>query len=269
MSRSLYEVYRSPGQPEKHTMFVLGVEGDIVAQYSRGDASLVSSIASNDWLVNPFCNKVTIDCGTYWKNRIGFNFITFFADTNVYIDGKLREGHRAIPWLLLIGTIFVFVHLTGYSSKGDETKIENYRSEDYFGTTILPDIGNYIHNQLPRYATSVLLMIFTFTSTAGCFPLLMGAGEGESGTPVWLLRIGNGIPAHTPSVSNESSSGRSTNNENAIIEGMYFYHPDHLGSITMITDVNGNVLAGGVRFVGSATSFHKWKNRIKSGKARL
>ncbi len=28
---------------------------------------------------------------------------------------------------------------------------------------------------------------------------------------------------------------------------MYFYHPDHLGSLTMITDGNGNVLAGGER----------------------
>jgi RHS repeat-associated protein len=28
---------------------------------------------------------------------------------------------------------------------------------------------------------------------------------------------------------------------------MYFYHPDHLGSITMITDGRGNVLAGGER----------------------
>ncbi|WP_246836979.1 RHS repeat domain-containing protein [Leptospira meyeri] len=28
---------------------------------------------------------------------------------------------------------------------------------------------------------------------------------------------------------------------------MYFFHPDHLGSITMITDGNGNVLAGGER----------------------
>ncbi len=28
---------------------------------------------------------------------------------------------------------------------------------------------------------------------------------------------------------------------------MFFYHPDHLGSITMITDGNGNVLAGGER----------------------
>ncbi len=68
---------------------------------------------------------------------------------------------------------------------------------------------------------------------------------------MWLLGIGNGIPANTPSVSNESSSGGggggSASSGSTRITGMYFYHPDHLGSITMITDGNGNVLAGGER----------------------
>ncbi len=245
---SLYEVYRAPGKPEKHTMFVLGVEGDIVAQYSRGDASLVTSMASNDWLVNPFCKDVTIDCGTYWKNRIGFNFITFLAETNVYIDGKFKEGHRAIPWILILGTLFVIVHVTRNSTSNVKSEFGS-ETQNTFGISIIPQIENYFNSQFPRYATSILLVIFTFTSTAGCFPLLMGAGEGESGTPVWLLGIGNGIPANTPSVSNESSSGGggSAGSGNARIAGMFFYHPDHLGSITMITDGNGNVLAGGER----------------------
>jgi RHS repeat-associated protein len=248
---SLYEVYRAPGKPEKHTMFVLGVEGDIVAQYSRGDASLVTSMASNDWLVNPFCKDVTIDCGTYWKNRIGLNFITFLAETNVYIDGKFKEGHRAIPWILILGTLFVIVHITRNSTNDVKSEFGS-ETQNTFGISIIPNIGNYIHKQLPRYATSALLVVFTFTSTAGCFPLLMGAGEGESGTPVWLLGIGNGIPANTPSVSNESSSGGgggggSASSGSTRITGMFFYHPDHLGSITMITDGNGNVLAGGER----------------------
>ncbi len=246
---SLYEVYRAPGKPEKHTMFVLGVEGDIVAQYSRGDASLVTSVASSDWLVNPFCTDVTIDCGTYWKNRIGFNFITFLAETNVYIDGKFKEGHRAIPWIFILGTLFVVVHLTRNSTNNVKAELSGV-PENTFGISIIPQIENYFKSQFPRYATSILLVIFTFTSTAGCFPLLLGAGEGESGTPIWLLGIGNGVPANTPSVSNESSSGGgsgSSSSGNARIDGMYFYHPDHLGSITMITDGNGNVLAGGER----------------------
>ncbi len=70
-----------------------------------------------------------------------------------------------------------------------------------------------------------------------------------SNTVMITLGIGNGVPANTPSVSNESSSGGggSASSGSARIAGMFFYHPDHLGSITMITDGNGNVLAGGER----------------------
>ncbi|MCW7457597.1 RHS repeat-associated core domain-containing protein [Leptospira bandrabouensis] len=44
-----------------------------------------------------------------------------------------------------------------------------------------------------------------------------------------------------------SGGGESSSTGNARVAGMYFFHPDHLGSITMITDGNGNVLAGGER----------------------
>ncbi|WP_338127429.1 RHS repeat-associated core domain-containing protein [Leptospira bandrabouensis] len=43
------------------------------------------------------------------------------------------------------------------------------------------------------------------------------------------------------------SGGGGSSTGNARVSGMYFFHPDHLGSITMITDGNGNVLAGGER----------------------
>ncbi|MCG9875205.1 MAG: RHS repeat-associated core domain-containing protein [Leptospiraceae bacterium] len=78
-----------------------------------------------------------------------------------------------------------------------------------------------------------------------------GGAQGEEGTPPWLLLAA--VPANTPSVSDEptffgggSGSGATTTNSSRIT-GMYFYHPDHLGSITMITDGRGNVLAGGER----------------------
>jgi RHS repeat-associated protein len=85
----------------------------------------------------------------------------------------------------------------------------------------------------------------------GSSPLFFGGAQGEEGTPPWLLLAA--VPENTPSVSDEpnffgggAGSGASTTNS-ARITGMYFYHPDHLGSITMITDGRGNVLAGGER----------------------
>lgn len=44
-----------------------------------------------------------------------------------------------------------------------------------------------------------------------------------------------------------SGGGGGSSTGNARVLGMYFFHPDHLGSITMISDGNGNVLAGGER----------------------
>ncbi|TGM56890.1 RHS repeat-associated core domain-containing protein [Leptospira vanthielii] len=230
------------------TLYVIGAEGDMVAQYSRGDAILLNQMASNDWLVNPFCKDVNIDCDTYWKNRVGFFFIKTLEDTNVYVDGKLREGHRALPWVALLGFLFWVVYQT--KDQTEDANVEN-QTVDLFGISLLPSFTNRIQKQIPRYGTALLVVMFSFTTTAGCFPLLLGGGEAESGTPIWLLGLGNGIPADTQSVADEpgqgGSGGGGTSTGNARVEGMYFFHPDHLGSITMITDGHGNVLAGGER----------------------
>ncbi len=53
-----YEIHRAPGVEEKHTLYVQGIEGDMIAQYSRNDAILLNQVASNDWLVNPFMFEV-------------------------------------------------------------------------------------------------------------------------------------------------------------------------------------------------------------------
>ncbi|MCG6140635.1 RHS repeat-associated core domain-containing protein [Leptospira mtsangambouensis] len=243
---NFYEIHRSPGEQEKHTLYIIGVEGDLVAQYSRPDAILLNQMASSSWIVNPFCKDTTIDCDTYWKNRANFVLSSFLVDTNLYVDGKLREGHRAIPWIVLLGLLFWLVNHTKESfSETDSTKIDY----DVFGISILPNFTNYFHKQIPRYGTAFLVVVFSFTTTAGCFPIFGGA-EGETGTPIWLIGLGNGIPSDTPSVSDEPGqgvSGGGSYSGTARVSGMYFFHPDHLGSITMITDGNGNVLAGGER----------------------
>ncbi|XDD44718.1 RHS repeat-associated core domain-containing protein (plasmid) [Leptospira sp. WS60.C2] len=242
-----YEIHRSPGAQEKHTLYVVGAEGDMVAQYSRGDAILLNQMASNEWLVNPFCKEVNIDCNTYWKNRVGFALIGLLEDTNIYIDGKFREGHRALPWLALLGFLFWVVYKT--KEQNEESNSE-YQTTDMFGISILPNFINRIQKQIPRYGTALFLVLFSFTTTAGCFPLLLGSAEGETGTPIWVLGLAN-IPSDTQSVGDEppgnGGGGGGSSAGNARVSGMYFLHPDHLGSITMITDGNGNVLAGGER----------------------
>lgn len=244
---NFYEIHRSPGQQEKHTLYVIGVEGDMVAQYSRPDAILLNQMASNSLIVNPFCNGVNIDCDTYWKNRANLAMVSFLEDTNLYVDGKIKEGHRAIPWVVLLGLLFWVVYQT------KETSLETDSEErvfDFFGISLLPNLTYFSQKQIPRYGTAFLVVVFSFMTTAGCFPLLLGGGEAETGTPIWLIGLGNGIPSNTPSVADEpgqGGSGGGSSSGNARVSGMFFFHPDHLGSITMITDGNGNVLAGGER----------------------
>ncbi|TGM27918.1 RHS repeat-associated core domain-containing protein [Leptospira selangorensis] len=244
---NFYEIHRSPGQQEKHTMYVIGVDGDMVAQYSRPDAILVNQMASSDFINNPFCNNLNINCNTYWKNRLSIAFVSFLEETNIYIDGKLKNGHRSLPWLVLLGFLFLVVYKTRDVSIKFNSSDQNL---DIFSISILPILSNYHQRQIPRYGTAILIVILSFTSTAGCFPLMLGGAEGESGTPIWLIGLGHGIPADTPAVGNPLGSGSNSGSSpsgNARVSGMYFFQPDHLGSITMITDGNGNVLAGGER----------------------
>lgn len=244
---NFYEIHRSPGEQEKHTIYVIGMEGDMVAQYSRPDAILLNQMASNGWMVNPFCKDVNIDCDTYWKNRVGFAFVSFLEEMNLYVDGKIREGHKAIPWVVLLGLLFWVVYKTKEISPKNDS---DDRVFDFFGISILPNLTNYSQKQISRYGTALIVVVFSFTTTAGCFPLLLGGAEAESGTPIWLIGLGNGIPSDTPSVADvpeQGGSGGGSSTGNARVSGMYFFHPDHLGSITMITDGNGNVLAGGER----------------------
>ncbi|MCW7498431.1 hypothetical protein ND860_17980 [Leptospira levettii] len=244
-----YEIHRSPGKQEKHTLYVIGSEGDMVAQYGRSDAILLTQMASNSLLVNPFCKDLTIDCSSYWMNRTDFSVLSFLRTTNLYFDGKLRDGHKALPWLILLAFLFLVVHRTKKSSEYTDSSQDDL-TNNLFGISILPNLTYNFQKQIPRYGTALLLVLYSFTTTAGCFPLLLGGAEGESGTPIWLIGIGGGIPKDLPSVGDEpgqGSSGGSSPIGNTRVSGMYFFHPDHLGSISMITDGNGNVLVGGER----------------------
>lgn len=244
---NFYEIHRSSGEQEKHTLYVIGAEGDLIAQYSRPDAILVNQSASNTLLINPICSNIHINCDTYWKNRIVFAFTSFLKESNLYEDGKLKEGHRSIPWFLLLGFLFWIVYKSRHSSE-DINSTE--QMIDIFGISILPKLSNCFQKQIPRFGTAILIVVFSFTSTVGCFPLMLGGAESESGTPIWLIGFGNGIPIDTPSIGDESGQGGSVGSSpsgNARVSGMYFFHPDHLGSISMITDGQGNVLSGGER----------------------
>ncbi|MCZ8238961.1 MAG: RHS repeat-associated core domain-containing protein, partial [Leptospiraceae bacterium] len=240
---NLYEIHRSPGEPEKHTMYIPGIEGDKVAQYTRSDALLVQANVNENryasiFTDNPDQNSIfdqrrnfleakTLLTSLYQEIETDIALVLFnIPKHQLYTDNyKMLPSMRVLIWLLAFG-ILIYYALT-INNQDEQT------------------------SRRLRLATSFALFPFFFATSAGCSPLFFGGAQGEEGTPPWLLIAA--VPANTPSVSDEptffgggSGSGATTTNSSRIT-GMYFYHPDHLGSITMITDGRGNVLAGGER----------------------
>jgi len=220
-------------------MYIPGIEGDKVAQYTRSDALLVqANVNENKYATifsdNPNQNSIFDQRRNFLEAK--HTLVSLFREIetdialvlfNIPKPKLLTDNYQMLPsmrvliWLLAFG-ILIYYALTLNSQEAQSTR-------------------------RLRLATSFALFPFFFASSAGCSPLFFGGAQGEEGTPPWLLLAA--VPANTPSPTffgGGSGSGASTTNS-ARITGMYFYHPDHLGSITMITDGRGNVLAGGER----------------------
>jgi RHS repeat-associated protein len=240
---NLYEIHRSPGEPEKHTMYIHGIEGDMVAQYTRSDALLVQANINENKSAGIFTD--TPDQNSIFDQRKNYleaknTLISLFREIETDIalvwwdvpkPRLLTDNYQMLPsmrvliWLVAFGVLI------------------------YYALTLNPQEA-YATRRL-RLATTFALFPFFFATSAGCSPLFFGGAQGEEGTPPWLLLAM--VPANTPSVSDEPTffGGGSGSGASSVISsritGMYFLHPDHLGSITMITDGRGNAIAGGER----------------------
>ncbi|EMN91998.1 hypothetical protein BUQ74_16770 [Leptospira weilii serovar Heyan] len=240
-----YEIVRNPGQPEQHTLYVRGLQGDLVAQWTRGDATLQLAEASNTIessensfglfvgrivgpLTNPFCKDIVDDCGTYYKNRVQSEFISIFGYSKYFQKGAPTGSYNAFYFLLLLGVC--------------------YLSYPYFLR------GNELLQRLSWKAVgtpALILSLFVVTSLPGC-GILPGT-VGKEGDPPWILAMGANL---NPSVTSIQNPGVGISDGGSVggmpVTGMYFYHPDHLGSVQMITDGAGNPASGpepGVSYV--------------------
>ncbi len=103
--------------------------------------------------------------------------------------------------------------------------------------TLIKTQPNQVHAKWVSAAVPVLLLSFsTFSSCSGLIP------GGESGDPPWLL-FPSGVSDSTSSLNSTTTTGASGNGNP--VDGMQFYHHDHLGSTTMLTDGYGKPLSGG------------------------
>jgi RHS repeat-associated protein len=255
---NLYEIHRSPGEPEKHTLYIPGIEGDMVAQYTRSDAMLVQTNIDEDRYASVFVDSP--EQNTFLDQRRNFleakTFIVSLyreIETDIALvlfnipkpklltdNYQMLPSMRVIIWVLAFG-ILVYYALTLKSQEAQSSR-------------------------RLRLATTLALFPFYFALSAGCSPLFFGGAESKEGIPPWLL--GALVPGDTPSVSDDPTffggNGGQTTTNSARITGMYFFHPDHLGSITMITDGRGNVLAGGERGGKSHISYRPYGEILRT-----
>ncbi|WP_061235395.1 RHS repeat-associated core domain-containing protein [Leptospira weilii] len=236
-----YEIVRNPGISERHTLYVKGIQGETVAQWTREDATLQiagasSSLESSENSIgsfvgtptNLFCKDVAIDCGTYWKNRLKSEFIGIFGYSKYFQAGVPTKLYNALYFLILLSLCYV-----AYPYFLRENELLQRLSWKAVGTPAL------------------ILSFFILTSLPGC-GVLPGTG-GKEGDPPWILAMGANLNPGVTSIQNPGGGMTGGGSVGGFpVTGMYFYHPDHLGSITMITDGAGNPASGpepGVSYV--------------------
>ncbi|MCR1795529.1 RHS repeat-associated core domain-containing protein [Leptospira sp. id769339] len=209
----LYEVLRRPGFADQHTLYLRGVKGELVAQFARTDATLISSASTE--------MRSGISDTAFWKEWNGkaksgiINFILGYINNS---HGKFSDGFLSFLWAFVI-----FLGLVLALSKQNE-------SLSPFWT---------------RIVSAPLIVLFSFSFSVGCLDELMN--NGGSGTAPWDL-LPLAVSGNTPSVDSPPGDGGTTDGgtvSGTPVPGMVFFHPDQMGSITMATNGEGNALSGG------------------------
>ncbi|PJZ29480.1 RHS repeat-associated core domain-containing protein [Leptospira kmetyi] len=227
----IYEIMRVSGQPEKHTLYIRGIQGEIVAQWTRDNATLqlANQLEESNGdrsaafgligrVSDTFCKDVTIECKTYYKNRFQERFRFVFGYSAFFQEGIPTQLYNAFYFLILLGFLYLAYP---YFLKGNE--LLQRLSWQGVGTPAL------------------ILSIFVLTSLPGCGVL---PGSGGHGDPPWILAMGGNLSPEVVSIQNPGGNSGGGMVGGAPVNGMYFYHPDHLGSTTMITDGYGNPASG-------------------------
>jgi RHS repeat-associated protein len=239
----LYEIARTPGQAEKHTLYFKGLYGDIFSQLTRNDAALVTELRE------PQLPNFTVSQCSKKNSRSVTDLNKPVTDPNK----PVTEALECDPTLSIVtyykNKLNDYSHKTIVSAYNTVSKRESMFV--MYGIFLLLGYAIYLLQQNKRLVfapTPLLLLAYMIVFTdCGNF------NSTKKGEAPWLL-LASGINKDTPSVDDAStsstpglsgSSGGGTVSPVVPVTGMFFLHPDHLGSITMISDGYGNVISGG------------------------
>ncbi|MBK8395579.1 MAG: RHS repeat-associated core domain-containing protein [Leptospiraceae bacterium] len=258
----LYEITKTGSEGVPHTLYFKGLYGDVFAQMTRGDAVLrreddFSSSKSSDFfdvasssgllsfakgddfppgsfVKDFFCSEVAGSCSEYYLNTIKFYWVKGIVKGYTVVS---RVEFRVGLWIMLIVMVYLLSKILSKLSLPSRTGI----NDDILESSL------WLRASVAKTVTPLLTISILFTFTQ-CGVI----GGDKSKNAPWML-LASGVNSNTASVGDggytpyggSGSSGSGGGNSSLVpVTGMYFLHPDHLGSITMITDGNGNVVTG-------------------------
>ncbi|TGM12980.1 hypothetical protein EHQ81_12050 [Leptospira selangorensis] len=205
----LYDLERTPGNPEKHTLYIKGAQGEIVAQITREDATLISSNENGSTFLNFIANIPII-----------LAIKSVFGQTSISKVSMLLFQFNYVKLLMLLFAISI-VTLVGYNSVISKKVEQNWTS---------------------HFVPSILLM-FVVVNFQSCGLLPTNNGSGESPWALFPLLINHDTPSiNSPIIPVVPPGGGFSNSAQ---QGVVFFLNDHLGSVRHFTDGNGNFISGG------------------------
>jgi len=222
--------------------------------FAKGD-----DFPPNSFVKGFFCEDIAGSCSAYYVNTAKY----YYVRSAFRVVGIINTvEYDVFVWVMLVIVLYL-VYIQSRRHRRDVAR--------YVSTMI------YAKRTLSVTPSLIVSILFTFTQCG------LVSGGGKKGEAPWIL-LASGINNDTPSVDEvpttvntvtpsspnapigsipPTGSGNNTNTNGSggyrpsgagggsggsalvPVTGMYFLHPDHLGSITMITDGRGNVIAGG------------------------
>ncbi|HMW07764.1 MAG TPA: RHS repeat-associated core domain-containing protein [Leptospiraceae bacterium] len=227
----VYEVTKIPSMSDRHTLYIRGIKEELVAQYTATDVVLLTdSISTNEY-------KAGLDLlFSNFKNTLDQSRIRFAK----WVARTTYENPFALKLYVVYAILFCILLYGGFLLANSNNPVIEWSRNAAFTIAGLRPI-------------SLLLIVSVTFLFSNYSPKALTGGNRPQTPPYWLLGAfanepasesvstgGGNNPASPSSGFGGSASGSLSAGTPRL--GMFFFHPDHTGSISMVTDGAGRMM---------------------------
>ena len=208
---------QKPNGSEVHTKYIYGAQGDMAAQITRdsGSVTLASLNVNTEYAMAGFYDSGSLHglaLSIYYTSKKHFHDVRTPLNFYLFI-------------IFCAGLIIVYFKFNVFVPAAN--KRNNLYKNRYKNHKIL--------------APSAIMTLIVFSS-AFVFNGCTGTGDANVDPAPWGdITPGSGSPSLDAALPGADYNDTITNGQP--IEGAYFIHPDHLGSVALVTDVSGTVVS--------------------------